>query len=819
MAQSVGIKDVARAAGVSVGTVSNVINRPDTVATETRARVLSAIDRLGYVRSESARQLRAGRSRIMGLLVLDMGNPFFVDVARGAERAAREAGLGVMVCNSAQNPSEEAEYLSLFAEQRVRGVLLTPADATGRNIEAFRRHGIPFVLVDRVAEGTTECSVSVDDVAGGALAVRHLVDAGHRSLAYVSGPPGLNQVRDRRTGALEALAEAGLGPDALRELPTERLDVAAGRDAGARLLGLADRPTAVFCANDLLALGVLQAMYAAGVGVPDDLAIVGYDDIEFAAAAAVPLTSVRQPAVTMGAWPPNCSWRRPRRRARRAARAPTGRPPARAGGAPLQPVGALSRRSVRGCRNFLIHGVGRAENLCWTGPRPGIRPLREPCCPSATASPESSSPTAASPSPSTTTTRRASGSSSTRREVVASGKADAEPAVAGLSAGRPRLRRRPLRRPAGLAGPGPGGVPGPAARPARHRPLHPRQPPDPAAARRPRRTGRLPRPLPRRLHRPRLRGHPPRLTGGAPWTVLGQSFGGFCAVTYLSPAPEGLSTALITGGLPSLDAHADDVYRAAYPRIERKVAAHYARYPQDVERARRIADHLARARRRPARTATGSPSRRSSPSASSSARGDGSHRLHYLLEDAFVRTPPGPHSPTPSRRQVQGLLVLRRPPAVRARSTRRSTARTAGATAWAAERVRAEFPQFDAAQGPRGRRPAAVHRRVRPPLDVRQRPRPAPAARDRRPARRPHRLGPAVRPGRASPPTRSRSPPRSTTTTCTSTRPTRCGPPAPSGACAPGSRTSSSTTAYARAGRASWTGCWRWRATRRERRR
>ncbi|MFF0791805.1 LacI family DNA-binding transcriptional regulator [Streptomyces spiralis] len=301
MTQSVGIKDVARAAGVSVGTVSNVINRPETVATETRARVLSAIDRLGYVRSESARQLRAGRSRIMGLLVLDMGNPFFVDVARGAERAAREAGLGVMVCNSAQSVGEEAEYLSLFAEQRVRGVLLTPTDATGRNIAAFRRHNIPFVLVDRVAEGASECSVSVDDVAGGALAVRHLVDAGHRSIAYVSGPPGLNQVRDRRTGALNALREAGLGPDVLRELPTERLDVAAGRDAGARLLGLADRPTAVFCANDLLALGVLQAMYAAGVGVPDDLAIVGYDDIEFAAAAAVPLTSVRQPAVTMGA--------------------------------------------------------------------------------------------------------------------------------------------------------------------------------------------------------------------------------------------------------------------------------------------------------------------------------------------------------------------------------------------------------------------------------------------------------------------------------------------------------------------------------------
>ncbi|WP_398656572.1 LacI family DNA-binding transcriptional regulator [Streptomyces kanamyceticus] len=297
----VGIKDVAKHAGVSVGTVSNVINRPDTVSEGTRHKVRAVIDRLGYVRSESARQLRAGRSRIMALLVLDMGNPFFVDVARGAERAAREAGLCVMVCNSGQSPAEEADYLSLFAEQRVRGVLLTPADATGRNIAAFRRHGIPFVLVDRVAEGTTECSVSVDDVLGGGLAVRHLVDTGHRSIAYVSGPPELKQVRDRRVGALRALAEAGLPASVLRELPTERLDVAAGRDAGARILGLAVRPTAVFCANDLLALGVLQAMYAAEVSVPEDIAIVGYDDIEFAAAAVVPLTSVRQPAVTMGA--------------------------------------------------------------------------------------------------------------------------------------------------------------------------------------------------------------------------------------------------------------------------------------------------------------------------------------------------------------------------------------------------------------------------------------------------------------------------------------------------------------------------------------
>ncbi|MGW2256419.1 LacI family DNA-binding transcriptional regulator [Streptomyces sp. NPDC001780] len=296
-----GIKDVAGAAGVSVGTVSNVINRPETVTEETRRRVLTAIDRLGYVRSESARQLRAGRSRILAMLVLDMANPFFVAVASGAERSARAAGLGVMLCNSAESPAEEAAYLTMFSEQQVRGVLVTPADMSGGNLDAFRRHGIPFVLVDRIVPSAHGCSVSVDDVAGGALAVRHLLGRGHRAIAYVSGPMHLAQCRNRREGAELALAEAGLPPGALRHVEAARLDVAAGRDAGARLLGMASRPGAVFCANDLLALGVLQTFYHAGVRVPEDVALAGYDDIEFASAAAVPLTSVRQPAFRLGA--------------------------------------------------------------------------------------------------------------------------------------------------------------------------------------------------------------------------------------------------------------------------------------------------------------------------------------------------------------------------------------------------------------------------------------------------------------------------------------------------------------------------------------
>ncbi|MFC8719522.1 LacI family DNA-binding transcriptional regulator [Kitasatospora sp. NPDC057198] len=297
MGSAAGIKDVARAAGVSVGTVSNVINRPEVVGEETRARVQAAIEQLGYVRSESARQLRSGSSRIIGLLVLDLGNPFFVSVARGAERAARAQGLGVMVCNSAQRPADEADYLALFAEQRVRGVLLTPADTAGSGAAALRRHDVPFVLVDRLAPGIDACSVSVDDVKGGSLAAAHLLAGGHRRIAFAGGRHRLQQVADRRSGALATLEGSGAE---LVDLEVAGLDVAAGRDAGARLLGMLPRPTAVFCANDLLALGVLQAVFAAGLRVPEDLAIVGYDDIEFAAAAAVPLTSVRQPAEAMG---------------------------------------------------------------------------------------------------------------------------------------------------------------------------------------------------------------------------------------------------------------------------------------------------------------------------------------------------------------------------------------------------------------------------------------------------------------------------------------------------------------------------------------
>jgi LacI family transcriptional regulator len=296
----VGIKDVAREAGVSLGTVSNVLNRPEVVAEATRSRVLEVIDSLGYVRAEGARQLRGWASRVLAVMVLDLANPFFTALASGVEQAAREADLGVMVCTGAHEPAEAARHLSLITSHRIRGVVLASGEGVGRTVAAFRRSAVPFLLADHNTPQPAACSVGIDDVAGGHAAVRHLIERGHRSIAYISGPDRLQQVRDRRRGALGAVSEAGLPSAALRELPCDTLTVSAGKDAGHRLLGMPERPTAVFCANDLLALGVLQALYEAGLRVPEDIAVVGYDDIEFAASAVVPLTSVRRPAVAMG---------------------------------------------------------------------------------------------------------------------------------------------------------------------------------------------------------------------------------------------------------------------------------------------------------------------------------------------------------------------------------------------------------------------------------------------------------------------------------------------------------------------------------------
>lgn len=297
---AVGIRDVAAAASVSVGTVSNVLNAPDRVAPATVARVNAAIERLGFVRNDAARQLRAGRSRCVGLLVLDVANPFFTDVARAAERQAAQNNLIVLLGTSDDDPARERAYLDTFEEQRVFGLLVSPVGEDLDRLLALHARGVPVVLVDRDGAGTPLASVAVDDVAGGLLALTHLCSVGRHRIAYVGGPPHLRQVADRLAGARRAIdAHAGV---TLEVISTDEPSVLAGRAAGESLCArpVGERPDAVFCANDLLAIGMLQAFASHGVDVPGDMAVIGYDDIDFARSASVPLSSIRQPSASIG---------------------------------------------------------------------------------------------------------------------------------------------------------------------------------------------------------------------------------------------------------------------------------------------------------------------------------------------------------------------------------------------------------------------------------------------------------------------------------------------------------------------------------------
>ncbi|HET9975727.1 MAG TPA: substrate-binding domain-containing protein, partial [Streptosporangiaceae bacterium] len=296
-----GMKDVASLAGVAVGTVSNVLNHPDLVRPLTRARVEAAMEELGFIPNGSARQLRAGRSRCLGLVVLDVTNPFFTEVARGVEDYAQAAGYAVILCNSDEADDKERRYLRVLEEQRVRGILITPVHGRAPELRRIRDRGTPVVLLDRPGSAG-QCSVAVDDRRGGEIAVSHLLELGHRSIALVNGPVAIRQCADRRRGALRAVERAGLDPAAavLAEVTVPAMNARAGAVAADELTSGGSRPTAVFCTNDMLALGLLRRLGQAGVAVPGDLAVVGYDDIEFAADAAVPLTSVRQPKYQLG---------------------------------------------------------------------------------------------------------------------------------------------------------------------------------------------------------------------------------------------------------------------------------------------------------------------------------------------------------------------------------------------------------------------------------------------------------------------------------------------------------------------------------------
>ena len=198
------MKDVARLAGVSLGTVSNVLNRPDVVAPATRSRVEAAIRSLDFVPSAAARAMRARRSRVVGLIVPDISNPFFTAVARGVEDACLEAGFAVILCNSDENAAREDRYLGVLDSQRVGGILITPARKSLKPLSRFIDQGVAVALLDNDTATTEACSASVDDELGGRLAAEHLRGLGHTTIGWLAGPSDIPQVAEREAGLMAA---------------------------------------------------------------------------------------------------------------------------------------------------------------------------------------------------------------------------------------------------------------------------------------------------------------------------------------------------------------------------------------------------------------------------------------------------------------------------------------------------------------------------------------------------------------------------------------------------------------------------------------
>lgn len=294
---SVSLRDVAKAANVSVGTVSNVLNKPEIVAPATLSRVQATIKELGFVPNGFARQLRSGNSFTLGLVVPDVSNPFFTEVARGVEDAASKRDYAVFLCNSDESTVKEDRYINVLIEQQVRGVLITPADTKADRLDAMRERGISVTLLDREIKGQKQCSVSVDDVNGGQIAIEFLASLGHKKIAFVCGPESIPQVSDRGAGVAKAAKVANVKIETIR---VSLMNTIQGEEAANTILAMQDRPTAIFCANDLLALGVIRVLRAHKVKVPEQISVLGYDNIEFAASAGIPLSSIAQPAYQMG---------------------------------------------------------------------------------------------------------------------------------------------------------------------------------------------------------------------------------------------------------------------------------------------------------------------------------------------------------------------------------------------------------------------------------------------------------------------------------------------------------------------------------------
>ena len=300
MRKSVTRNDVAFAAGVSPATVSYVVNDgPRPVSPETRKKVLEVINRLGYQPNAVARNLRRQRTSTLGLILPDTHNPYFAEVARAVEQTAFERGFTVMICHTDYNLDRELHYVSVLIAERAAGVIWFPATNSAEPARLLTEYDVPLVVLDRQVEGSQATSVLADNFRGGYIAAQHLIELGHRKIGCITRPFDLYHSQERVRGYQAALRNAGLPIE-------ERLAVKGGfrledgRAAAFRLLDQHRDMTAIFAYNDFMAIGALRAVIERGLRVPEDVSVVGFDDIPQSAFTCPALTTVRQPKHEMG---------------------------------------------------------------------------------------------------------------------------------------------------------------------------------------------------------------------------------------------------------------------------------------------------------------------------------------------------------------------------------------------------------------------------------------------------------------------------------------------------------------------------------------
>ena len=295
MSQKPSLRDVAKQAQVSVGTVSNVLNRPQQVSEATRQKVRSAIDMLGFIPNEMMRS-SSKESQIIGLILPLSNNPFYEELAQGIEDAVAKEGLRVLIGYSREDEAIELHLLSAMVDSGFKGVILTPVGERNQVFEKFIDKNVRVGYISQTDEHIDQCSVSIDQVRGGYIGIEYLAKLGHKKIVWVSGPERHHQSNQRFIGITEASKEFGIELSVFR---SPSLDFLSGENIAPEIIE-AGLPDAIFAGNDSLALGIMNYFHKVGINVPNEVSVIGYDNISYAESALVPLTTVSQTPYQLG---------------------------------------------------------------------------------------------------------------------------------------------------------------------------------------------------------------------------------------------------------------------------------------------------------------------------------------------------------------------------------------------------------------------------------------------------------------------------------------------------------------------------------------